>query len=261
MTAASDGPRSDEQVRRLSVFFPAHNEADNLERTVKGAVAAIERLGIPQFEVIVVDDGSTDGTGEIADVLAASDQRIRVVHHPTNLGYGAALKSGFAAAALDWVFYTDSDGQFDVADIDLLLPYARDFDAVVGFRRSRSDHAIRKLNQVLWSRLVRGVLGTDSPDVDCAFKLLRQSTLDRLGPLVSDGAVISAELLVKLERSGARVKEVGVPHHPRVAGKPSGGNPRVIARAFRELFRLRRMLRSSSSAAEARVPTSEPTPS
>jgi glycosyltransferase involved in cell wall biosynthesis len=210
---------------------------------------------MPEFEVIVVDDGSTDGTGGIAEVLAASDKRIRVVHHFTNLGYGAALKSGFAAARFDWVFYTDSDGQFDVEDIDLLLPHAEAFDAVVGYRTHRSDHAIRKLNQVLWSLLVRRVLGIDSPDVDCAFKLVRRASLERIGPLVSDGAVISAELLVKLERSGARVKQVGVPHYPRVAGKPSGANPRVIARAFGELFRLRRTLRGTPVAGDPRFAT------
>jgi len=243
VTAAPGPHRSDEHVHSLSVFFPAYNEADNLERTVKAAVAAIDSLGIPQVEVIVVDDGSTDGTSDIADALAGPDQRISVVHHLINRGYGAALKSGFAAARLDWVFYTDSDGQFDVEDIQLLLPHAGAFDAVVGYRTRRSDHAIRKLNQALWSRLVRRVLGVNSPDVDCAFKLVRRTSLERIGPLDSDGAVISAELLVKLERSDARVKQISVPHHPRLAGKPSGGSPRVIARAFRELFRLRRTLR------------------
>jgi glycosyltransferase involved in cell wall biosynthesis len=244
-----------ENVRELSVFFPAHDEAENLERTVHAALAALDGLTLRHLEMIVVDDGSTDGTGDIADTLSECDPRIRVVHHPANRGYGAALKSGFAAARLEWVFYTDSDGQFDVGDIDLLLPYADQFDAIVGYRIHRSDRTIRKLNQALWSRLVRVALGVDSRDVDCAFKLVRRTSLDRIGPLVSDGAVISAELLVKLRRSGATIKQVGVTHHPRMAGKPSGGNPRVIARAFRELFRLRRMLRTWSPTAEPRLRT------
>jgi glycosyltransferase involved in cell wall biosynthesis len=246
-----------EHVRELSAFFPAHNEADNLERTLKAATAALESLALRDLELIVVDDGSTDGTGDIADALAAGDPRIRVIHHTKNRGYGAALKTGFDAAHLEWVFYTDSDGQFDVADIELLLPYAGDFDAVVGYRLRRSDHAMRKLNQLLWSRLVRLVLDVDSRDVDCAFKLARRRSLARIQPLVSDGAVISAELLVKLGQSGARLKQVGVPHHSRVAGKPSGGDPRVIARAFRELFRLRRALRAWKPAATAPLTTSE----
>jgi glycosyltransferase involved in cell wall biosynthesis len=247
--------RLGEHVREISVFFPAHDEAENLERTVHDALAALDGLALRQLEMIVVDDGSTDGTGDIADTLSERDPRIRVVHHPANRGYGAALKSGFAAARLEWVFYTDSDGQFDVGDIDLLLPYADRFDAVVGYRLHRSDRTIRKLNQALWSRLVRGVLGVDSHDVDCAFKLVRRTSLERIGPLVSDGAVISAELLVKLQRSGARIKQVGVTHRPRTAGKASGGSPRVIARAFRELVRLRRMLRAWSPTAESRLRT------
>jgi len=248
-----------EQVRELSVFLPAHDEAENLARTVTSAVRALDQLGLQDLELVLVDDGSTDGTGDIADSLAARDPRIRVIHHPVNGGYGAALKSGFAAARRRWIFYTDSDGQFDVADIDLLLPYADEFDAIIGYRTRRSDNPIRKVNQALWSGLVRRVLGIDIRDVDCAFKLLRRASLERIEPLVSEGAVISAELLVKLHRSGARVKQVGIPHHPRVAGKPSGGNPRVIARAFRELFRLRRSLLPSSSG-RAQVRASEPTP-
>jgi glycosyltransferase involved in cell wall biosynthesis len=247
-----------EHVRELSVFFPAHDEAENLARTVTSAIKALDQLRLHELEVVLVDDGSTDGTGDIAESLAAQDRRIQVVHHPVNGGYGAALKSGFAAAGREWIFYTDSDGQFDVADIDLLLPYAGDFDAIVGYRTHRSDNPIRKVNQALWSRLVRRVLGIDIRDVDCAFKLLRRNSLERIEPLVSEGAVISAELLVKLQRSGARIKQVGIPHHPRVAGKPSGGDPRVIARALRELFRLRSSLRASPSAG-TQVTASEPT--
>ncbi len=248
-----------QHVRELSVFFPAHDEAENLARTVSSALTALDQLGLEDLEVVLVDDGSTDGTGDIAESLAARDPRIRVIHHEVNGGYGTALKSGFAAARREWIFYTDSDGQFDVADIDLLLPYAGDFDAVIGYRSRRSDHPIRKVNQALWSGLVRRVLGIDIRDVDCAFKLLRRASLERIEPLVSEGAVISAELLVKLQRSGARLKQVGIPHHPRVAGKPSGGDPRVIARAFRELFRLRRSLRASSGRAQVRA--AEPTAS
>src|SRR5262249_12063244 len=157
----------DEDVRDLSVFFPAHNEAESLARTVTSAVTALERLGLQDLEIILVDDGSTDGTAAIAQRLAAKDSRIRLVHHPMNRGYGAALRSGFAAARRDWIFYTDSDGQFDLSDIDRLLPYARDFDAVVGYRIRRSDHPMRRVNQALWSGLVRRMLGVDVRDVDC----------------------------------------------------------------------------------------------
>ena len=230
-------------VDELSVFFPAHNEAANLERTVDAAIAVVKGLALREYEIIIVDDGSTDGTSALADELAARHTGVRVVHHDTNRGYGAALKSGLESARLDWVFYSDADCQFDLSELALLLPFAEDHDAVIGYRAQRSEGAARKLNQSLWTKLVRAVIGLDVRDVDCAFKLLRRSYVERVLPLDADGAVISAELLVKLQRAGARIKQVPVTHHPRLAGKPSGASPRVIARAFRELFRLRRALR------------------
>jgi glycosyltransferase involved in cell wall biosynthesis len=232
-------------VSELSVFFPAHDEAANLEPTVDAALTVLKGLALQEYEVIIVDDGSTDGTGAIADELAERHTSVRVIHHDTNRGYGAALRSGLAAARLDWIFYSDSDRQFDLSEIELLLPYAEDFDAVIGYRTNRSEGAVRKINQFLWTRVIRLLFRLDVRDVDCAFKLLRRSAVEQVSPLASDGAVISAELLVKLQRAGASIKQVGVSHHPRSAGRPSGGSPRVIARAFRELFRLRRRLRSA----------------
>ena len=230
-------------VDELSLFFPAHDEAANLERTVDAALTVVKGLALRDYEIIVVDDGSTDGTGPLADDLADRHVNVRVVHHHTNRGYGAAIKSGLTAARLEWIFYSDSDCQFDLTEIQLLLPFAEDFDSVIGYRATRSEGALRKLNQFLWTKVVRVVVGLDVRDVDCAFKLLRYSSVQQAMPLVSDGAVISAELLVKLQRDGARIKQVPVTHHPRPAGKPSGASPKVIARAFRELVRLRRALR------------------
>ena len=234
-------------VRELSVFFPAHDEVENLERTMTAALAFLDDMDLDASEVIVVDDGSTDGTGDVADALALKDPRVRVVHHGSNRGYGAALKSGFGAARLEWVFYTDSDGQFDLGDLNRLLPFAGEFDAVIGYRQRRSDHFVRTVNQSLWTALVHSLFRLGLRDVDCAFKLVRRASLERVGPLVSEGAVISTELLVKLRLTGARVKQVGVNHYPRTAGRASGGSPRVIARAFRELVRLRRELHAWSA--------------
>jgi glycosyltransferase involved in cell wall biosynthesis len=231
-------------VDELSVFFPAHDEAANLEPTVDSALIVLKGLALREYEVVIVDDGSTDGTAAIADELAERHANVRVIHHDANRGYGAALKSGLGAARLDWIFYSDSDCQFDLSELALLLPFAEENDAVIGYRANRSEGAVRKVNQFLWTRVVRAVIGLNVRDVDCAFKLLRRSSVEAIGPLASEGAVISAELLVKLQRAGARIKQVPVTHHPRPAGRPSGGSPRVIARAFRELFRLRRRLRS-----------------
>ncbi|MGQ0803336.1 MAG: glycosyltransferase family 2 protein [Actinomycetota bacterium] len=232
-------------VTELSAFFPAHDEAANLEATVDAALTVLKGLALREFDVIVVDDGSTDGTSAIADELAERHDSVRVIHHDTNRGYGAALQSGLTAARLEWIFYSDSDCQFDLSELALLLPFAEENDAVIGYRANRSEGVVRKVNQFLWTRVVRALVGLNVRDVDCAFKLLRRSSVEAIRPLASEGAVISAELLVKLQRAGARIKQVPVTHHPRPAGRPSGGSPRVIARAFRELFRLRRRLRSA----------------
>jgi glycosyltransferase involved in cell wall biosynthesis len=164
------------------------------------------------------------------------------VRHERNLGYGAALRSGFAAARHEWVFFTDADGQFEPKELADLLPHAADHDAVLGWRRTREDNAVRKANTKLWGVVVRLVVGLQVRDPDCAFKLLRRSRVEAIGPLSTAGAVTSTELLVKLRRSGVTWVEVPVTHRPRLAGRASGASPRVIARALVELVRLRRTL-------------------
>jgi glycosyltransferase involved in cell wall biosynthesis len=235
-------------IESLSVFFPAYNEEANIERTVTNAKAALDRVGVATYELIVVDDGSVDRTGAIADELAVSDPRVRVVHHDVNRGYGAALRSGLAASRHPWVFWTDGDGQFDVAEVAKLFAVADDADIVAGYRMHRADHVVRRVNARLWTLVVRVALGLRVRDVDCAFKLLRREWLDRITPIESDGALASAELLVKLACAGARRVEVGVHHYPRVAGEPTGGSPRVIFAALRDLARQRRALREVTTA-------------
>lgn len=233
------------RVRELSVFFPAFDEVDNIAATVAAALAVLDGLDLDASEVIVVDDGSTDGTGELADRLAAEHPSVRVVHHDRNRGYGAALQSGFGAARLDWICFTDGDGQFDFSEVRTLVAAAEDVDVVIGYRQERADHAGRKLNTWLWSVVVRLLFRLQVHDIDCAFKLLSRGALDRVGPLTSSGAVISTELLAGVRRAGIPMVEVGVTHLPRTAGAPSGASPRVILRALRELVRLRiRMWRS-----------------
>ena len=227
-----------DRLSSLSVFFPCHNEVDNLPRLVEQAREVLPRLA-QQWEVIIVDDGSTDGTGPLADRLAAACPQVRVVHHPRNRGYGAALRSGFAAARHEYVFFTDGDGQFDMTEIALLLPRRHQADLVLGYRLRRADPPHRRLYALLYKLLIRAVLGLKVRDLDCAFKLLPRRVLNALS-LHSDGALISAELLFKAGRAGFTWAEVGVHHYPRAAGVQSGGSPRVILRMFRELWRLRR---------------------
>ena len=218
----------------ISVFFPCHNEAANIESVVNKAVVVLEGLGA-DFEVIIVDDGSRDGTGNIANRLAYSDQRIRVVHHELNLGYGGALRSGFAACRKDLVFYTDGDGQFDIGEMPDLLRFMKDFDIVSCYRLKRRDGVLRAFFGWLWSKLISMLFGLEVRDVDCAFKLYRRRIFDEI-ELSCGGAMIDSEVLVKAARAGYRMTQHPVHHYPRRAGRQSGASIRVISRAFAELF-------------------------
>lgn len=226
----------------ITVFFPCYNERDNVARVVQGAVDVLERLHA-DYEIIVVDDGSADETGRIADDLAAANDRIRVVHHPRNLGYGAALQSGFRAATKDLVFYTDGDGQFDMREMPALLPLMADYDVVTCYRMNRQDNVLRKLAGWLWTKVNCVIFSLDVRDVDCAFKLYKRAIFDHIR-MESTGALIDTEILARIARKGYRMTQKGVHHYPRAAGRPTGANPRVILRAFRELLKLRRRILS-----------------
>lgn len=219
------------------------NEEGNIGRAVEAALTALDAAG-RDGEVIVVDDGSRDQTGPIADRLAAADGRVRVVHHPENRGYGAALRSGFEAARHPLVAFVDGDNQFDLGELSILLAAIDGFDLVSGYRLARRDPPVRRLNAFLYNRLARVLFDIPLRDVNCGFKIYRQELVHRLLPhLRSTGALINVEMLARARQRGARVKEVGVRHYPRVSGSPTGGHLLVILRAFRELLALSRELR------------------
>jgi glycosyltransferase involved in cell wall biosynthesis len=249
------------RVPRLSYFFPAHNEEANLEGLVNEALETLPTLA-DTFEIIAVDDGSKDATPAIADALAAAHPGVvRAVHHSTNLGYGAALRSGFAAARYDLVAFTDGDRQFKVADLGRLtarLAAADQPDAVVGFRIKRADPLVRTLYARAYRLANRIFFGLAITDVDCACKLFRRAALEGLR-VESGGAFFSAEMVIKLRAAGRTVVEVGVPHYPRTAGSPSGANPRVVLRAVRDFWLLRlRMWANRARALRRGEPMVEP---
>lgn len=225
----------------LSLFYPLYNEEANIEEATARALRILPRFA-RRFEIILVDDGSRDRTGELADQLARRHAEVQVVHHARNRGYGGALRSGLSAARFDWIFYTDGDNQFDLEDLALLVPLVDRFDIVTGYRRDRKDSAQRKLNAWAFNRLVHTLFALPFRDVDCAFKLYRAEFVRDL-PLRSEGALIDVEILARARRRGARIGEVGVGHFPRLHGAATGANLRVIARAFRELFALSRDIR------------------
>jgi glycosyltransferase involved in cell wall biosynthesis len=230
-----------ERVARLSYFFPAHNEEANVRELVEEALGTLPSLA-EAFEIIVVNDGSRDATGAIADELAAAHPDVvRAVHHPTNLGYGAALLSGFQAARHELVAFTDGDRQFRVADLGRLTARLAEPDrpdVVVGYRIKRADPLIRTIYARLYRFANRVWFGLKVRDVDCACKLFRRAALDGIA-VESGGAFLSAELLIKLRAAGRTIVEVGVPHHPRTAGSPTGAKPSVIFRAVRDFWLLR----------------------
>jgi len=226
----------------ISVFFPCYNEQDNVTRTVGLALAVLEKVSA-DFEVIIVDDGSSDATGQIADTMATKDSRIKVVHHPTNLGYGAALQSGFKAAAKKLVFYTDGDGQFDINELPPLLSLMDKADIVSCYRLNRQDSLVRKINAWCWTKLVCWLFGMKVRDIDCAFKLYKREIFDNI-ELSSTGALIDAEILAKASHKGYSITQKGVHHYPRIAGSQTGANLRVILRAFKELFKLKSEIRN-----------------
>jgi glycosyltransferase involved in cell wall biosynthesis len=225
----------------ISVFFPCYNEQDNINRVVEQALTALEKLNA-DFEVIIVNDGSSDGTAQIADEIAGQKDRVRVVHHRTNLGYGAALQSGFKAATKELVFYTDGDGQFDINEMPPLLRLMEQYDIVSCYRLNRQDNLIRKINGWCWTKLVCLLFGMKIRDIDCAFKLYKREIFDNI-KLISTGALIDAEILARAVRKGYRVTQQGIHHYPRTAGAQTGANLRVILRAFKELLKLRSQIR------------------
>jgi glycosyltransferase involved in cell wall biosynthesis len=220
-----------------------YNEESTIEQAVSSALLVLAELA-DSYEVIVVDDGGRDRTGEIADRLAAGNPYVRVVHHPDNRGYGAALRSGFAAARYPLVALVDGGNQFDLGELAILLRALDRRDIVSGYRIRQHDPLFRRMYAFIYNRLARVLFHIPVRDVNCGFKVYRRPLVERLLPqLRSSGALINVEMLARARKLGAEVTEVGVHHFPRETGQPSDGSLRVVARTFRELVALWRELR------------------
>jgi glycosyltransferase involved in cell wall biosynthesis len=218
---------------RLSVVVPCFNEEGNIARVV-GQAADVGRRLASELEIIVVDDGSTDGTAKVLTALGETVPELKIVPHPQNRGYGVAVRSGLARAAMDYVFLTDGDGQFDLEDLPAAIQLLREHDVVAGYRTHRQDGWWRRLWGRSWTALVNQVFGLGVRDVNCAFKLMPQSLL-LSSELRSHGALISAEILFEARRLDLSVAECAVSHYPRRTGRQTGASLRVIATAFMEL--------------------------
>lgn len=226
-------------VKSLSVFFPAFNEEGNIKKAVQTALEVLKTLKLDRFEVIVVNDGSSDGTSGIVASLAANDKRVREIVHNPNKGYGEAIKSGLMNSQYEWIFYTDADNQFDFKDITKFIEAADNAQLIIGYRLNRKDPLVRKINGWAWTMLNNVLFGLWVRDVDCAFKLIKKQVMDTIEPLESTrGAMISPELLAKSKKAGFKIYEIGVKHYPRLNGEATGGDIRVIIKSFMDLFKL-----------------------
>jgi glycosyltransferase involved in cell wall biosynthesis len=237
-------------VPSISVVLPAWNEERNVARAVQEAVTALEGLGA-DYEVIVVDDGSRDGTARVVGELQARQPQVRLVRHEVNRGYGQALRSGYAAAQKDLVLIHHADSQFDLTEIKRFLPLLAQADIVCGYRAQRADPFVRKVNALGWNMVVRLLFGYLARDIDCGFKLFRREILDHVHLTATRGAMIDTELLASARARGYRIAELPVTHLPRLGGQPTGANLDVIITSFRELFAFRRRL-SAELASEKR---------
>ncbi|MHB8507639.1 MAG: glycosyltransferase family 2 protein [Candidatus Dormibacteria bacterium] len=235
-------------ARSLSYFFPAYNEEGNLAPMVDRALEVLPRFAA-DFEVIIVDDGSRDGTEGEGRALAAIHPEVRYIRHPENRGYGEAVRTGLTSATRDTVLYTDGDQQFDLAELDRLWPRLDSVDVVAGYRIKRADPAHRLFIAWTYNRVLRVLFGLRVRDVDCAFKLMRTEVARAVRP-ESGGAFFSAEFLLRARHAGYTLTEVGVNHFPRLLGSPKGATPAVILRTFREMFRLRGELRRARGAVD-----------
>ncbi len=237
----------------LSLVFPVFDEAGNIDELIVSACRIGDAL-TRTFEIVVVDDGSRDGSGPLLDTWAHNDPRVCVVRHPANSGYGAALRSGLAAARGTHVFFSDADLQFDLGELEILLAHANDFDIVAGYRSPRSDPWPRTLIAGVWGLIVRTLFGLRVRDIDCAFKVFNRRVIDAI-PLASVGAFINTELLVRARAAGFRIHQVPVTHRRRRHGRQTGAHPRVILRAAVELGALYGELRGADRRAASEMET------
>jgi glycosyltransferase involved in cell wall biosynthesis len=221
----------------FSLILPAFNEAENLSATVENAVSALSSI-VPELEILIVDDGSTDETPKVCDRLASRHPVVRIIRHPRHRGYGAALRSGFAEAKCDLVFFTESNGEFRFGQVAEFIAQIDAVHMVVGYRADRKDQWFRNY---IGKWLARTLLGVRVRDINCAYKLFHRHFLQKM-PLTSEGAMINTELLALAAQASWTFHEMPVAHYPRKIRVPASTTLQVIVRTFAEYFQLQRRI-------------------
>ncbi len=222
--------------KSISFVLPAYNEEENIEKAVEAIVKVAESLDLEDWEIVVVNDGSSDDTGRIIDRLHEKNPRVRPIHHEQNLGYADALRTGFKSARCKLIFYTDSDLQFDVREVKNFLPAIEDYDIVTGFRIYRYDPLSRLVLAWGYNLIARTIFRLKVRDIDCAFKLFRREVFDVI-EIRSKKFFVDTEILAKARYHGFRITEIGVRHYPR-AGGTSTVRPSHVFSTLRELAKM-----------------------
>lgn len=223
-------------LKSLSICFPCYNEELNVGTMIEQAVQVGESYGV-DYEVIVVDDGSRDRSAEVVQAWSGKNPRVKLVQHKHNLGYGAAVRTSLENTTKELVFLTDGDNQFHLSEIDKLFFKIDSCDVVTGYRLGRQDKPHRRLNGFLWTQLNRMLFGLPVRDVDCAFKLFRRKTLEKL-KIRSNYLLVHSEILSRIQKRGFKIEEVGVTHYPRMAGKATATAIKSVLKTFQELLAL-----------------------
>lgn len=214
----------------LSVFFPCFNESASIPLLLEKTYRYIPKIA-KKYEVIIVDDGSVDECGKIVSKLCEKYPNLRLVRHKKNLGYGATLRTGIASSTYDWIFWTDADLQFDITSLDSFIPATDKYDVIIGYRSHRADTFIRKLNGQLYTWLINLLFFLRVRDIDCGFKLIKRSALEKIH-IETSSAFTSSEILIKLKKNRVKFRQIPVAHFPRAHGSSTGGSIRVIIKGL-----------------------------
>ncbi|MBT6226089.1 MAG: glycosyltransferase family 2 protein [Candidatus Scalindua sp.] len=229
-------------INSISIILPALNEEGNIEAAVND-IQSYFNSREEKYEIIVINDGSTDSTGEIAERLAKKNGSVRAIHHSINKGYGSALKEGFKSSKYKYVFFTDSDRQFDIKGLDILLPLIKTdaVEIIIGYRLKRKDPFLRRFLSWGYNSLVGCLFDLNVKDIDCAFKVFRKDIFSNI-KIESKNFFVNTEILAKARHFGFNVLEVGVPHFPRTAGKTTVSF-KHIPMTLIELYRIRKEIK------------------
>lgn len=227
-------------IKQISVFFPAYNLEKQIEKTIRKAFEVVPKIA-EKYEITVINDGSRDRTGEVLEKLGKEHRELKVITHEVNKGYGGALKSGFYNAKYPWIVLMDADGQFDITELTNFIKTQKETkaDLVIGYYFDRKVSTYKKVTSRIWELFVFLLFGLHVKDIDCGFKLVSKKVIDVIPKLESErGAFISSELLLKAQKEGFKIVEVGVTHLPRTGSKGTGRDLNVIIKSFIDLFRL-----------------------